>query len=63
MKQIDWIEELDKKKRSEFILDNRGRLRLGAVDKKGWTTVYYEKATSSASTPSYKIYYDTTSSI
>lgn len=61
MKQIDWIEELEKKnKQSKHWRDERGRLRFGDTDSKGWTKVYYTYETSGAATPGYKVYYDTT---
>jgi len=58
MKQIDWIDELEKKRKrqEEFKLkhwrDQEGRLR--------YTKVYYEYATTSAATPGYKVYYHST---
>jgi len=65
MKQIDWIEEAEEKKKrqEEFKLkhwrDQEGRLRYSSG---GYQKIYYEVATSGASTPSYKVYWvsDTT---
>lgn len=58
MKQIDWVEELEKRKKKEefknkYWRDQEGKLRYSTVHK----TIWFDYATGGAATPGYKTYY------